>query len=365
MKRLFLLHKMPYRNYRHRRVNKNMPYNKTKVGIIGGRSVVAGELLRLLLAHNNVEITYVESSSKPDTPVGSEHPFLQGKVSLDFSQFDCDFIANNCDLVFVSRPHMQSATVIEQLHREQIKIIDMGADFRLQDPGLYPAWYNVEHPCPSIISEFTYGLSEINKAQIASSKRVANPGCYPTSVILGCFPILKVDGWDFSRIIVDSYSGVSGAGKKASDKNHFLNNYGNVIPYRFGEHPHTAEMEQALCWGSKSTKILFFPHVLPIERGIISTVFIPLPPGNKSTQKELTELYQNFYRKDVFVRVQEGYPEIKNVAHTNFCNIGLKIDERTGYLAITSVIDNIMKGAAGQGVQNMNIMEGYPEKEGL
>jgi len=365
MKRLFLLHKIPYSNYLHRRVSKNMPYRKTRVGIIGGRSVVAGELLRLLLAHKNVEIKYVESSSKPGTSVGAEHPFLQGKIPLDFSEFDCDFILKNCDLVFVSRPHMQSATVIEHLHHGKIKIIDMGADFRLKNPDMYPAWYNVKHPCPSIIREFTYGLSEINKAKIAFSRRVANPGCYPTSVILGCCPILEVDEWDFSRIIVDSYSGVSGAGKKASEKNHFLNNYGNVIPYRFGEHPHTAEMEQELCWREKSTKVLFFPHVLPIERGIISTMFIPIPLNNKSTQKELTELYQNFYRNDIFVRVQEGYPEIKNVAHTNFCNIGLKIDERTGCLAITSVIDNIMKGAAGQGVQNMNIMEGYPENEGL
>jgi len=342
-----------------------MPDSKTRVGIIGGRSVVAGELLRLLVSHRNVEITYIESSSKPGASVGAEHPFLQGKISLNFSSFDCDLIVKNCDLVFVSRPHMQSATIIEKLHQEQIKIIDMGADFRLKDSNMYPSWYNVEHPCPDIISEFTYGLSEISRAEIASSRRVANPGCYPTSVILGCYPILELDDWDFSRIMVDSYSGVSGAGKKASDKNHFLNNYGNVIPYRFGEHPHTAEMEQALCWREKSAKVLFFPHVLPIERGIISTIFIPVPSSNKPTQKELIEIYQNFYQNDMFVRVQGGYPEIKNVAYTNFCNIGINIDERTGFLSITSVIDNIMKGAAGQGIQNMNIMEGYPEDEGI
>jgi len=329
--------------------------HKIKVGVIGGRSVVAGELLRLLVSHRYVEVTYVESSSKPGALVNDEHPFLQGRLSIAFSSLDVDYILENCDVLFVSRPHMHSAEVIDQFPEGKVKIIDMGADFRLDDLALYPIWYKTVRSHSE--KEFVYGLSEINHENIAKSTYVANPGCYPTSVILGCYPLMAMDG--ISEIIVDSYSGVSGAGKTPSPKNHFLNVYGNVIPYRMGEHPHTAEMEQML-----KCKVLFFPHVIPLERGIISTIFVMLP-DKKLPQDRIVDLYKDFYKNKPFVEIVEGYPEIKNVCCTNFCNIGINLDSRTGWLAVTSVIDNIMKGASGQAVQNMNIMEGFSESEGL
>ncbi len=339
--------------------------NKLRVGVIGGRSVVAGELLRLLVSHKNAEVTYVESSSMPGKHVEDEHPFLQGRLDLIFQSLDIESIKDNCDLVFISRPHMKSAELVESLLGNSFKIIDMGADFRLQDAALYPQWYNVKHPHPERLPNFVYGLSEINREKIAKARYVANPGCYPTSVILGCYPLISLKDWDLSKIIVDSYSGVSGAGKTYSDKNQFLNVYGNVLPYKFAEHPHTAEMEQTLgnC-GKRSLKVLFFPHVMPVERGILSTVFVPTPKTSIG-QDELFGLYRDFYSKDVFVRVVDHYPELKHVFYTNYCNISLKLDKRTGYLVITSVIDNTMKGAAGQGIQNMNIMEGFFEGEGL
>ena len=273
----------------------------------------------------------------------------------------------NCDLVFLSKPHPSSFEFAGELHKSGVRLIDLSADFRLKDAMKFEEWYGIEHECPDILSESVYGLPELYREQIRKSNFIANPGCYPTGIILGIAPLMKDRIAGTTKIIINSVSGFSGAGKGAANKNNLAADVvDNIKPYRITNHSHTGEIEQELeklC--GENVRVTFVPHVAGFERGIINTMYLELI--KKVTQEQLCERYIEFYKEKPFVRVCTSgeNPEIKNVLHTNFCDIGVNVNYRTGEAVVITVLDNLIKGASGQAVQNMNIVCGYNEREGL
>lgn len=343
---------------------------KIKVGIIGATSYTAGKLIQLLLSHPNVEITYLSSDSEAGTPAHSVHKFLtQLKLNLVFEETDYEKAAILSDAIFITKPYDFFHKFAHLLFEKEVKVIDLSADFRLKDPKLYSQWYGFEHKNVALLKKSVYGLSEIYKSEIASAKLIANPGCYPISIILGLIPALKrLDVVNTNNtIIVNSTSGISGAGRALRDLNMFINVAENVRPYKIGVHQHTPEIEQEL---SKSCgneiKILFAPQVGPYKSGIVSNIFFSLL-DDKFTTEEIYQIYKDFYKNKPFIRVYppDTIPEVQNVYDTNFCDIGITVDKRTNKCIITSVIDNIVKGASGQAIQNMNIAFGIDETVAL
>ena len=244
--------------------------------------------------------------------------------------------------------------------------MDLSADYRLQDPNAYPKWYALTHTHPELLSQTVYGLSELHREKIKSAQVVANPGCYPTSVILALAPLMKTDWVDLTSIISDSKSGVSGAGRKLSITTHFSEANEGVTPYGLAGHRHTPEMEQELSGlAGKPIKVSFSPHLIPMSRGMLSTVYINLK--KKINEDDLIEHYQKFYSNEYFLRIlsKGKLASTHPVSRSNFCDIGIKVDTRVGRLIITSALDNLVKGASGQAIQNMNIMQGFEEKLGL
>jgi N-acetyl-gamma-glutamyl-phosphate reductase len=246
------------------------------------------------------------------------------------------------------------------------KIIDLSADYRLKDPKAYTDWYSVTHTNPELLEKAVYGLPELHRQAIQSAQLVANPGCYPTSVVLALAPLLKTDWVDLGSIISDSKSGVSGAGRKPSLTSHFAEVNEGISPYGLADHRHTPEMEQELsALAGKSVRLTFSPHLVPMTRGMLSTVYINL--NQAITDEKLVEHYRSFYKGENFIRVLNPgkFASSHHVLSSNFCDIGLKVDSRNQRLIITSALDNLIKGASGQAVQNMNIMLGLDEKTGL
>jgi N-acetyl-gamma-glutamyl-phosphate reductase len=282
---------------------------------------------------------------------------------------------SSCDVVFLAKPHGQHGNVAADFLARDIKVIDLSADFRLKDLNVFAEWYKPQGDHATyyyggefigLLGKAVYGLPEIHSGKIAKANLVANPGCYPTSVILGSAPLFKEKLLLDNFIIADSYSGVSGAGRSRKDETQFIDINENIRPYKIGTHNHTPEMEQELSQlGGEGCKVLFAPHIMPIDVGIISTIYIKY--AKKLNGKELTDLYNAFYANKQFIRIYENgaLPQVKDVANTNFCDIGITIDDRTACYVITSVIDNTMKGAASQAIQNMNLMFGLDEGIGL
>jgi N-acetyl-gamma-glutamyl-phosphate reductase len=287
-------------------------------------------------------------------------------LDLCCEALDVPSLARRTDVVFLALPHRVSFQIVPGLIDTGKKVIDLSADFRLANAAIYEKWYGEKHTAHDLLKEAVYGLPEIYRNKIASARLIANPGCYPTTVILGCAPLLKSDIIDLSTIIIDAKSGISGAGRKAVEE-YYKKEHPNFRPYNIaGAHRHTPEIEQELSRiAGKEITVTFTTHIMPVERGMLSTIYINLK--KKVTSAEITARYKEFYREEPFVRVlDEGkIPEIKNVANTNFCEIGCKVDERTNRLILVSAIDNLLKGASGQAVQNMNIMFGLKETDGL
>jgi len=270
------------------------------------------------------------------------------------------------DVAFLALPHRVSFGIVPDLLKAGTKVIDLSADFRLKSATIYEKWYGEKHTAAALLPDAVYGLPEIYRYEIRKAALVANPGCYPTSVILGLAPAVRAGVIDLSSIIIDSKSGISGAGRKAANE-YFKSEHPNVKPYNIaGGHRHIPEIEQELSRVAGETlKVTFTPHVIPMERGMLSTIYANL--SEKVSSAKALDLYKDFYKKEPFVQVlPEGeIPKIKDVTGENFCDIGLRVDERTGRLVVVSAIDNLLKGASGQAVQNMNIMFGFDEKEGL
>lgn len=341
-----------------------------RVGIIGGSGYVGGELLRLLLFHPQVEVTMVTSRQNAGEYVFEVHPNLRGATQLKFVPLDLSNIAKNCDLVFTATPHGKAVDLVSQLLETGLKVIDMSADFRLKSPVDYVKWYAWEHPHPELLKEAVYGLTEFHRQEIKNARLIACPGCMAIATILGLAPIVKAEVIEKNRIVVDAKIGSSGAGSKPSVASHHPERFGGVRPYKTVEHRHIAEIEQELnILTNEPLTISFSPHAVNMVRGILSTIHVFLT--KPLTIKDIWKIYRSQYQGEPFIRLvryQRGpyrLPDPKVAIGTNYCDIGFELDSHVNRLVILSAIDNIMKGAAGQGVQCLNVILGVDEKTGL
>lgn len=336
-----------------------------KAGIYGASGYTGQELLRLLLRHPHIDVVAVTSRRYAGVPVSNIYPIFTGLTDLVFIDATPNDVAARADIIFLALPHSVSMGVAPVFLRAGKRIIDLSADFRLRDVATYEQWYG-KHTAPDDIKESVYGMPELYGDIIATAKLVANPGCYPTGVILGLAPLLKTHWIDDASIIVDSKSGASGAGREPQVGTLFCEIDEGFKAYKVGIHRHTPEIEQEISLLAGHTiTILFTPHLLPVSRGILSTMYATLQKDVRTA--DLIDLYREFYKGKNFVRIyKEGsFPNITFVRGSNYCDIGLTIDRRTKRVIIVSAIDNLIKGASGQAIQNMNLMHGFREETGL
>jgi len=336
-----------------------------KVAVVGASGYTGVELLRILVGHPEVEICCVTSRQHEGQPINRVFPSLSGFCDLLCEPLDVTSISKRADVVFTALPHKSAMEVVPGFLEAGCKVIDLSADYRLKDQQVYEQWYQ-EHSSPELFSEAVYGLPELYTKQLRSARLVANPGCYPTSIILGLTPLLENQLIDPHTLVVDSKSGVSGAGRSAKVGSLYCETNEGFKAYGIASHRHTPEIEQELeQLVGGAVRLNFTPHLLPVNRGILSTCYADLVEPKSSQQ--LVELYQKRYENANFVRVMPGgeMPNVAFVRGTNFCDIGIVSDERTGRVIVVSVIDNLVKGAAGQAVQNLNIICGFSESLGL
>jgi len=340
--------------------------SKMRVGIVGATGYTGGELLRFLLHHDQVEVTCVTSKTYAGIPLREAYPSLRGLFDLTCLSLELEKIAPMADLFFLGLPHKMAMETAIPLVEAGKKVIDLSADFRLKDPAIYQRWYGVSHADTSHLEKAVYGLPELHKEEIKKATLVANPGCYPTGAILGLAPLLKERLIQLDPIIIDSKSGTSGAGRRLDLSIHFAECNEGLRAYAVAKHRHTPEIEQELSQlAGQPVLVSFTPHLLPITRGILTTAYVR--PHRPLPDKEALEIYRSFYREAPFVRVlPEGrLPDTKFVYGSNFCDIGLRFDPRTGRLVILSAIDNLVKGASGQAIQCMNLQSGFEETKGI
>jgi N-acetyl-gamma-glutamyl-phosphate reductase len=335
-----------------------------RVAVLGATGYAGVELLRLLLRHPGVQISAVTSQQYIGKRVSDVYPALAGKCDTVLEEIEPDKIADRCDLAFTALPHQTSMAVVASLIELGRRVIDLSADFRLHDADCYRRWYR-DHDAAHLLGGAVYGIPELHRNKIQAATLVANPGCYPTGAILGLAPLFAnrmVNG----LVTIDAKSGVTGAGRSAAVELSFSEVHDNFKAYNVGVHRHTPEIEQELGeLTGEPVKVFFAPHLLPINRGILTTLYVNLerPPADG----ELVELYQRYYRDEPFIRLRSygSFPETKEVRGSNDCAIGFRYDARTEKLVVITAIDNLVKGAAGQAVQNLNLMYGWPEDEGL
>lgn len=338
-----------------------------KVGIVGGTGYTGVELLRLLAAHSEVELSVITSRSEAGTRVADMFPNLRGFVDLEFTAPDQKTL-NACDLVFFATPNGVAMLSVPELLAAGVKVIDLAADFRLNDSELWAEWYGLPHACPDLLEEAVYGLSEVNRDAIAKARLVANPGCYPTAVQLGLLPLIKKGLVDTSRLIADCKSGVSGAGRQANVATLLCETSESFKAYGVPGHRHWPEIKQGLnIAAGKEVGLTFVPHLTPMLRGIHATLYATLASNANETSSDLQTLYEQSYANEPFVDVLPAgsHPETRSVKGANTCRIAIHRPQGGDTVVILSVIDNLVKGAAGQAVQNMNIMFGLAETTGL
>jgi len=343
-----------------------MKTDKLNIAIVGSSGYTGGELYRLLLHHPQVRVAAVTSEKSAGKPISDIFPQLLGLTDLVCEPLDADVIAKKADLVFLALPHATAQAAAQRFHALGRKVVDLSADFRLSDPVLYEHWYEHPHQYPDLLKAAVYGLPELHRQEIKKTTLVANPGCYPTGVILGLAPLLKKKLIDGASIVIDSKSGVSGAGRSPSLAHHYPEVNEGFLAYKIGSHRHTPEIEQelSLLAGGKIT-VSFTPHLVPMNRGILSTIYAKLTvPADTGA---LLEVLQESYRNEPFVRVLSAgrFPNTRYVRASNFCDIGVHADQRTGRVVVVTAIDNLVKGASGQAIQNMNLLSGFEETTGL
>ena len=339
---------------------------KIKAAIVGATGYAGEELLRLLLGHPRVEITYIAAKIEKEEKIENIFPQFRGRISLLCENLKIEKLTNLAEAAFLALPHRVSLEVVPILIEKGFKVIDLSADFRFKSKETYEKWYGVKHTAEKLLAEAVYGLPEIYREKIMACNLVANPGCYPTAVILAILPLLKAGLVNSSGIIADAKSGVSGAGRVESLKLLHGECHDSVRAYNINTHRHQPEMEEVLSLAAKDkVSLVFTPHLIPMNRGILATVYSQLK--EKAELKKIRKAFQDFYEGEPFVRLlPEGeLPETKLVRGTNNCELGLALSEKTGQVIVVSAIDNLVKGASGQAVQNMNLMFGFPETMGL
>lgn len=336
-----------------------------KVSVLGATGYAGAELLRILYNHPQAEVVHITSESHTGEKIASLYPHLNGLYDMELeSMKDIERIGKDSDFVFIGLPHGHAMAVGKALENLPVRIIDLGADYRFDDTDVYEAWYHVPHTHKD--APRVYGLAELYRDQIKTAKIIGNAGCFTTASILALAPLAKYHLIDVNSIIVDAKSGVSGAGRKPKQGNHFPELYDNFTAYNACKHRHTPEIEQAVTdLSGEKTLINFTPHLVPMSRGILSTCYANLKEG--VTAENVDEAFQKLYGKEFFIRLlgRGAYPATKNVRGSNFCDLGWHIDPRTHRVIVLSAIDNLVKGAAGQAVQNFNIACGFDEKTGL
>lgn len=337
---------------------------KKRVSIIGASGYSGTELLKILLRHPNIEVTHVFANSSAGKRVDELYPHFRAVTNLVYEEYSIEKVMSD-DLIFIALPSGEAMNFVPALIDAGKKVIDLGGDFRLHDTQFYTKYYQHEHKAEKYLSKAVYGLPEWNKQKIQSAQLIANPGCYATSVLLPLLPLIKENLIESTGITISSLSGVSGAGRSSSVDLSFTEINESVKAYKVGVHQHTPEIETVLKdFGNQQSTVTFVPHLIPMTRGIYSTLFTT-PKGNISFE-QIESAFKKYYSTAPFIRLIGGaVPEIKHVQYTNFCDIGWKVYERNNQIIIHSVIDNLVKGAAGQAVQNMNLVFGCNETFGL
>ena len=342
-----------------------------KVGIIGATGYAGNELVRLLMGHKDVEIMWYGSRSYIDKKYAEVYQNMFEIVEDTCLDDNMEELASKVDVIFTATPQGFLAGVLTEEILSRVKIIDLSADFRIKDVKTYEKWYKIEHKSPQFIEEAVYGLCEINRDKVKGARLIANPGCYTTCSILTAYPLVKEGLIDPDTLIIDAKSGTSGAGRGAKLPNLFCEVNENMKAYGVTNHRHTPEIEEQLGYAAgKEIMVNFTPHLVPMNRGILATEYATLnkkADGTLPTYEEVKAVYDKYYKNEKFVRVQEKdiCPETKWVEGSNYVDVNFKIDERTGRIVMMGALDNLVKGAAGQAVQNMNLLFGFDEAEGL
>ncbi len=341
-----------------------------RVGVVGASGYVGGELLRLLVNHRNVKLAIATSKQYNGEPVFRIHPNLRSFTDVQFTEPDATQLKQNCDFVFTAVPHGSAVKIVPSLIDASLKIVDMSADYRLKDPRAYEHWYRFAHPQIELLKSTTLGIPELYRDQIKTSRFVANPGCMAITSILALAPFVKAGFLDLEHIVVDAKIGSSGGGVKPTLGTHHAERYGVMRPYKPVDHRHTAEIEQELTnFAGREVRISMTPHAMNVVRGILCTIHCYTV--DHVTNPQVWRLIRDFYQNCPFIRFVKDkkgisrYPDPKILPGSNFCDIGFEIDERMNRLLLLSATDNLMKGAAGNAVQCMNLMMGFDEREGL
>lgn len=331
--------------------------------VVGATGFTGSELIRILIGHPNVDLAAVTSENHSGNKLSDVHPAMEGFTDLVLMKAG-DLMVADYDILFLALPHRISMNYVKRWHKEDVVIIDLSGDFRLSEATTYEQWYNVKHVMSDLVPKVPYGLPELNRSSMTGARLVANPGCYPTASILALAPLVRAGLIDLGSIIVDAKSGLTGAGAANNDTTHFSNVNDNFKAYGIKTHRHTVEIEDILgqITDNRPT-VQFTPHLLPVDRGILATCYATAL--TKSDDDSVRRLYIDAYADEPFVRVRNSAPSLKQVRGTNYCDIYPTYDDRTGRYIVISVIDNLMKGAAGQAVQTMNHLFSLNETSGL
>ncbi|GBD30696.1 N-acetyl-gamma-glutamyl-phosphate reductase [bacterium HR32] len=334
-----------------------------RVSVLGASGYTGGELVRLLACHPAVQLVHLTAAQHQGRSVDAVFPNLRGVVAKPLEAVDFARVGADSDVVFLALPHGLALEAAPAVLEAGARVVDLGPDFRLRDPAAYARYYKHEHTAQAWLARAVYGLTELYRAQVRTAQLVANPGCYPTAAVLALAPLVQA-GWVAGPVVVDAKSGVSGAGRSPSASTHFGEVNENVRPYNVGVHRHQPEIEQALYDAGTPVRVLFAPHLIPMTRGILATCYVPL--ARPASQAEALALYEEAYRGEPFVRVLvDELPQTKATYASNFCDVAVRVDPDRGLAVAVAALDNLVKGAAGQAVQNLNVMFGRPESEGL
>jgi N-acetyl-gamma-glutamyl-phosphate reductase len=338
---------------------------KTRVGVIGATGYTGLELLRLLLNHPEVDVTVVTSKKYAGSRIDQVFPSLMNRIRLECEELAVEQISGKTDFIFTAVPHKTAMETVPAFFQRGKRVVDLSADFRFNDPEVYERWYQ-KHICPEFLKETVFGLPELHREKIRQAKIVGNPGCYPTGALIGLIPLVEKKAISIEHIIADSKSGVSGAGRDVVLDSLFCEVNESVKAYKLFEHRHLPEIEGELSrLAGKKVTVTFVPHLMPMDRGILTTLYATLT--EKRTTEEVLDIYRECYRGEPFVRIypKGKLPSTRDVKGSNYCDVGVKVNEADGRMVVVTAIDNLVKGASGQAVQNMNIMLGFPETMGL